>query len=222
MSKPKNKTITIEVTVEDIEQAIPADSGHCAISDAISRQIPGASKVSTDLQTIRWSDREKGVRYVYLTPRVAQALLLDFDQGEREYCQPLTFRLTTPAQIIPITTKKNAPSSRAERDAARVKRETIRAQIETKIAAGEALTSDEKRRVAAYKTNDAKAAQRAAAAPERPTRTGPRVVVGVDTTTDEAFVEGGQAPLLGALAHGQGRVRRFGVKAAGSPKSATP
>jgi hypothetical protein len=35
-----------------------------------------------DIATIRWSDPSKGLRYIYMTPRVAQEALVHFDQGE--------------------------------------------------------------------------------------------------------------------------------------------
>jgi hypothetical protein len=51
------------------------------IAEAVKVAVPGASKVSVDLQTIRFTDLEKRLRYVYLTPRQAQLALVSFDQG---------------------------------------------------------------------------------------------------------------------------------------------
>lgn len=221
--KPKYRMVVVDVTEADIERAIPADSGHCAIADAIQRQLPGASKVSVDLQTIRWSDRAAGVRYVYLTPRVAQALLLDFDNGDREYCQPLSFRLQNPAQVIPIRNQRELPSHRQTREERAAARATKQANYEARIAAGETLTADERRSLSMIRAT----AKRSTAAAEarkierpKPTTEGPRTVESVDPVTDTAVVTGGQAPVMGALAHGQGRIRRFGVKSAGSPRPA--
>jgi hypothetical protein len=209
------KRHTIEVTQTDIETAVPKDSGHCAIADAIARQIPGASRVTVDLQTIRWTDTEKGERYVYLTPRVAQALLLDFDQGERDYCQPLSFRLDRPVHIVPVMANKGPAIAQARAEAA-ARLDSLRARQN----AGEDLSRDEK---AVITRADARAA-RAPSAP-RPKSRGPRTVapVGPDSAGDPSgalTVEGGRPAPIGALAHGPGKTRRFGVKAAGSPLGA--
>ena len=75
--------LTIEVPQDIIDTSVERDSSHCMIADAIQRQIPQARYISVDLATIRFTDLQAGVRYVYLTPRPAQAALLDFDQGEK-------------------------------------------------------------------------------------------------------------------------------------------
>jgi len=51
------------------------------ISDAVRACIKGAGRVSTDLQTIRWTEPGSGDRLQYLTPRDAQVALLRFDEG---------------------------------------------------------------------------------------------------------------------------------------------
>lgn len=51
------------------------------IADALKATLPHATHVMVDLATIRYTDREKGVRYTYLTPASAQQALLCFDQG---------------------------------------------------------------------------------------------------------------------------------------------
>jgi hypothetical protein len=95
------KGVRIDVSQETIDQATRADSSHCMIADAIKEQVPGATTVSVDLQTIRWSDRKKGVRYVYLTPAEAQVALIKFDQGVEQ--APFTFRLRpSQAHVVPI------------------------------------------------------------------------------------------------------------------------
>jgi hypothetical protein len=202
----------IEVTEADIDAAIPKDSGHCAIADAIARQVSGATRVTVDLQTIRWTDSDKGERYTYLTPRAAQVLLLDFDQGEREYCRPLTFRLDRPIHVNPVTTN-SGPATRARR-AAQAERV---AALTSKRDNGDELTRDEKRTLS-------RAVNRATSpeAVARPTSPGPRTV---DVTAGSAdpdgapavVVRGGQPAPIGALAHGRGRTRVFGLKSAGSP-----
>ena len=88
---PRAPQVIVEITDEVIDEAIPRDSSHCMIADALKALVPGASKVAVDLQTIRFSDLKKGLRYTYLTPRVAQVALIKFDQGLKP--EPFAFRL---------------------------------------------------------------------------------------------------------------------------------
>jgi hypothetical protein len=94
----------VHVTQADIDVAIPANSGHCMIADAVKRAFSrsrrrSAFAVSVDLQTIRFTNLEKRVRYVYLTPPVAQRGLLQFDQGIKP--TPFSFRLRH-GQVMPM------------------------------------------------------------------------------------------------------------------------
>jgi hypothetical protein len=88
---PPAPRIKVIVTKEIIATAMPADSGHCMIADALVLSYPAAAFPSADLATIRCSDIEKGLRYIYLTPRSAQEALIRFDQGERP--EPFAFEL---------------------------------------------------------------------------------------------------------------------------------
>src|SRR5271170_4180133 len=74
--------VAIAVTRDIIEDAVVRDSSHCMIAQAVRSAVPNAKSISVDLQTIRWSDAELGLRYTYLTPRVAQVALIDFDQAK--------------------------------------------------------------------------------------------------------------------------------------------
>ncbi|MGB6177209.1 MAG: hypothetical protein WBF43_12935 [Methylocella sp.] len=113
--------VSVDVTREDIDGAIPQDSSHCMIADAIKRMVPGASRVSVDLATIRWTDSEKKLRYTYLTPRHAQGSLLAFDKGQRP--EPFSFNLTRAAQITRAGSLKKArpddllPRKRVQKEA---------------------------------------------------------------------------------------------------------
>jgi hypothetical protein len=83
-----------EISVEQkhIDEALRANSSHCAIAMAIADAVPNARRISVDLQTIRWTDSKKGVRYCFLTPSIAQTdVIIPFDQGE--VCKPVTFRM---------------------------------------------------------------------------------------------------------------------------------
>jgi hypothetical protein len=61
------------------------------IADAVRKAYPWARNITVDIQTIRLSDPERGVRLTYLTPRQAQLALLDFDAGEK--AEPFSFAL---------------------------------------------------------------------------------------------------------------------------------
>lgn len=102
---PKSPRLEITIDPDHLRNAIERNSGHCLISDAISAQVPWAAGVSTDLQTIRITHRERGLRYAYLTPRSCQIALLMFDQGRRKELRPFTFRLRG-AQIAWANTKR--------------------------------------------------------------------------------------------------------------------
>ena len=91
----------IEVTQEDIDDAVRRDSGHCMISMAVKRAVSHAAYIATDLQTTRYTDLVRRERYVFLTARVAQIALVAFDQGLKP--EPFSFRLQR-GQTIPMQT----------------------------------------------------------------------------------------------------------------------
>lgn len=83
--------IHVEVTGTIIDEAIARHSGYCMGSEAVKIAAPWARNVSTDIQTIRLTDPRRGVRYIYLTPRIMQDMLIDFDSGVKP--QPFSFKL---------------------------------------------------------------------------------------------------------------------------------
>jgi hypothetical protein len=85
----------ISVSKKHIENGVIKDSHHCMIADAIKERHPKAQYVLVDLQSIRWSDPDKGERYTYLTPPLAQSALLRFDQGDKAI-DPFAFTLKQP------------------------------------------------------------------------------------------------------------------------------
>ena len=83
------------------------NSSHCAIAFAIRDAVPEARHIAVDLQTIRWTNPKRGVRYRFLTPAVAQhSVIIPFDQGDAENCKPVTFRMK-PAFITRSGAKRN-------------------------------------------------------------------------------------------------------------------
>lgn len=98
MSKRKTipRRLEIPITQEVINAAIPRHSGHCVIADSIRAAVPGATRVSVDLQTIRFT--LDGTRYVWLTPAPEQSLLVGFDQGHLP--EPRLMALGRPIQRV--------------------------------------------------------------------------------------------------------------------------
>jgi hypothetical protein len=83
--------LRVSVSEAEIDGAIKGDAFRCMIVRAIQVAYPKYIHVTVDLQTIRFSDPARGVRYVYLTPRIAQAALVLFDQGKK--VRPFKFHL---------------------------------------------------------------------------------------------------------------------------------
>jgi len=84
----------IDVTKEHIKTAFRRNSHHCAIADAVLDCVRDAAYILVDLQSIRWTDKEMKERYIYLTPPIAQELILKFDRGAK--CHPISFQLKNP------------------------------------------------------------------------------------------------------------------------------
>ena len=101
--------------------AVPKDSGHCMIADALAEAMPGAESISVDLATIRFTDPQAGLRYIYLTPPAAQVALIAFDQGEK----PEPFNVKARAAQVVLTGRARR-ATRAEQGLKRSKREPAR------------------------------------------------------------------------------------------------
>jgi hypothetical protein len=97
--------LDIAIPQDIIDTSAIKDSSHCMIAEAVKRAVPNAAHVSVDLATIRFTDLVAGVRYVYLTPRVAQEALLAFDQGEKP--EPFKIRLQN-AHVVATGTAQKA------------------------------------------------------------------------------------------------------------------
>lgn len=78
---PRAPRVELKVTEDEIRVAVQKDSSHCLWAEAVRVAYPDASHISVDLQSIRFSDRKKRLRYTYLTPRPIQVGIVDFDQG---------------------------------------------------------------------------------------------------------------------------------------------
>lgn len=91
IEEDKVQTLKIRIEQENIDQAVKRDSHRCMIADAIQAQIGWAKYIIVDLQSVRFSDTERGKRLVYLTPPRAQQALLEFDRGRKP--KPFTMTL---------------------------------------------------------------------------------------------------------------------------------
>jgi hypothetical protein len=75
------------------------------IAEAIRKQVKGATTISVDLMTIRYSDPKKGLRYIFHTPRTAQIALMNFDEGNP--IPSFSFRLRG-GQVVTMVTRDRA------------------------------------------------------------------------------------------------------------------
>jgi hypothetical protein len=176
--KTPNGTVTqelrFEITKENYERAITANSGGCLVADAFQEKYPQFSNVKVDAATVRFSDKEHGVRYIYLTPPSVRDVLLYFDQGWKEENLPKTLRLRTTLNIVPIVRSASDLKIHAERRATRM------AELETKEQTGE-ITSHEKSVLSRLRNPKP--------SPARPTTYGPMEMEAVEGN-DEVIVRG--------------------------------
>jgi hypothetical protein len=97
MEKKKSKTakpllnMRINVKANNVDRACTNNSHCCMIADAIRDRLNWATFIEVDTQTIRFNDRKKGIRYIYLTPPEAQKAIVLFDQGVK--VPPFAFSL---------------------------------------------------------------------------------------------------------------------------------
>lgn len=94
----RHRGVYLDVTEQIIDNATQRDSAHCVIADAIRATIPEATRISVDLQTIRFTDTTNSRRYIWLTPPAAQMAILGFDQGIRPKAGRI--RLGQPIQTV--------------------------------------------------------------------------------------------------------------------------
>lgn len=100
---PRSPRLIVHVDKATIGESVRRDSSHCMIAEAIKQEYPNASQCSVDLQTIRFSDKKRNVRFVYLTPTVAQRAIVLFDDGKMP--EPFAFKLRG-AQVIKGATQE--------------------------------------------------------------------------------------------------------------------
>ena len=82
----------IRVTKVHMDHSSVKSSSHCMIAMAVKDAIPMATSIAVDIQTIRFSLPEKRIRCTYLTPRIAQTAIIQYDQGVMP--KPFEFKLS--------------------------------------------------------------------------------------------------------------------------------
>lgn len=138
---PRAPRLQLEIDEDLIDQSTQRHSGHCMIAEAVKVAYPNARRVSVDLQTIRFSDYSKGLRYTYLTPRVGQVALVKFDQGMKP--EPFAVQLrngqVTAAATGQVTLKQpRSAAQKAQTTKAQQRANTLR---KAKLSAGTSGTN---------------------------------------------------------------------------------
>lgn len=121
---PRAPRVKVIADGETIRSGIGRDSAHCIFAEAVKAAYPKAAKIAVDLQTIRFSDPKKGLRYTYLTPRRCQIALVKFDQGIKP--EPLEFLLRN-GQVTRKRQKNQRVVTEKQKEAARKSVKTARA-----------------------------------------------------------------------------------------------
>jgi len=107
--KKSKPNLQITVSEKVIANSIRADSGHCMIAEAIKETAREKGLklgfIAVDLQTIRVTNLLSRLRYIYLTPPMAQMALVKFDNGE--VITPFKFTLyrDRAVQVLPYRGK---------------------------------------------------------------------------------------------------------------------
>ena len=116
----ENSHVKVRVTDADIINAIARDSTHCAVAEAIKRQVPEAQGVDVDAQSIRFRIPEQKKRFIFFTPRIVQAYIAAFDAGEE--LQEFEFTLGHPIWVGPIGVWANVTNNTRVRKPGRPKK----------------------------------------------------------------------------------------------------
>jgi hypothetical protein len=117
---------TARVTPEILERSVQRNSNHCMLAEAIKEAHPDLTHISVDIQTIRASNPKKRERYIWLTPRVCQVGIIDFDRGQK--LTPFPFNLRAGQTISMGTSSAQRLSSQAK---AKAKAKRKKAAAET-------------------------------------------------------------------------------------------
>lgn len=104
MKIKRSPKLKVSVAQHHIDKAVRHNSHYCMIAEAIKDLYPNLSHVSADLQSIRATDRKKALRYIYLTPQIAQLAIIMFDRGE--LFRPINFTLRGAHTVAAMITNR--------------------------------------------------------------------------------------------------------------------
>jgi hypothetical protein len=100
-----SENISIKVTQADIDKAITKISSRCVVATAIARDVPGATGVQVDVQSVRFT--KGGVRHTYFTPPAVAGYVVAFDAGDDIH--PFRFTLRED-QRLPVRRRMRTPA----------------------------------------------------------------------------------------------------------------
>jgi len=132
--RPRAPKITLVITDELIEDAIPRDSSHCLWAEAVKSAYPSAQRIAVDLATIRFSDPTRGLRFTYLTPRAAQVALVQFDQGVKPVPHSVQLRNGHVTRMAQKAKKLISPAQVEQRRKAGEKGRNVQAKTRSALA----------------------------------------------------------------------------------------
>jgi hypothetical protein len=78
---PNGPRLKFTVTQQFIDKGIAANSGYCMIAESLKAAYPQFTNVAVDMRLIRATDPQKELRYIWVTPELAGAALVLWDQG---------------------------------------------------------------------------------------------------------------------------------------------
>lgn len=102
----KAPKIKVGVSQEMVADSVQRSSSHCMVAEAIKKKFPHFTHVGVDIQTIRASDGVKGQRYIWMTPRSIQQMIVDFDRGKKP--KPFSFTASIGQTITTISRDEQA------------------------------------------------------------------------------------------------------------------
>lgn len=133
---PRSPKVRLEVSEEIISKSLARDSTHCMVAETLKAAMPEATGISVDLSTIRFTDPKKGLRFTYLTPRIAQVQLVNFDQGRKP--EPFSFVL----RGAHITRKGHGRKSKEMSDKERTQRSEAGRKLNESLARTKLVRAD--------------------------------------------------------------------------------
>jgi hypothetical protein len=206
---------TIAVEQRHIDESLKASSSHCAIAEAIRDAIPWATYISIDLQSCRWTDSKRRIIYCFLTPHIAQELVINFDRGNLDKLVPITFSMR-PCTI----TKSGARYARHTPDDDQLtdaKLKVADEQPHLPSASEEALAGNWKPKVSDLGTKGALISppdqpELAEPKPKRKSRQPRQMISATKPDGSIPTTLGGALPPISILSNARGTRREFGLR----------